>query len=320
MTVLLMLLVASVQGAIVDTYEETFDDEADEATIDGVDNWSVDQGAATDAITQNDATYTGSGKSLQLTGAETAANVSRTATYGEASPCWVEFKIRPALGGQTQTIPSGKIAAVTFDHKGKIYASDGSSWTDTGATFSADEWYTVVMKLDFGSHLYDIYIEPTASPEAEFIPDKENLNFIDSSISYINKLGFDGVYSATQSSDETYIDDLIVHFIDRIEIISAQQTLAVDQPSSPITAQLQNSYSEPQTAWEDIQLELRSTSDGGEFSLDRDNWSAVSVVTLPENAWQIIFYYKDTKRGKPIITVNEYPDSGWEEASQQSEI
>ena len=118
MTVLLMLLVASVQGAIVDTYEETFDDEADEATIDGVDNWSVDQGAATDAITQNDATYTGSGKSLQLTGAETAANVSRTATYGEASPCWVEFKIRPALGGQTQTIPSGKIAAVTFDHKG----------------------------------------------------------------------------------------------------------------------------------------------------------------------------------------------------------
>ena len=93
-----------------------------------------------------------------------------------------------------------------------------------------------------------------------------------------------------------------------------------DQASSPITVQIQNSYSEPQTAWTDITLELKSTSNKGEFSLDRENWKEISTVIIPEDAQQVTFYYKDIKDGKPIITAKEYPDRGWEEASQQQKI
>ncbi len=306
-------------AAIIDTYIEDFDGRQDDATIDSVDSWSVDQGETTDAITQDGTTYAGGGKALALLGAETPTNVSRTASYGDISPCWVEFLVNPGMGAQTKSIPTGKIAAVSFDFSGKIYTSDGSSWEDTGATFTAGTWYRVILKLNFTTHLYDIYIEPAANPEMEFVADKENLDFIDSSIDSLNEIGFEGVYNAIRT-DETYIDSLIVYFIDRLEIITAPQTLVEEQPSSPITVQLQNSHSEPQTAWQDITLELRSSSDKGEFSLDRDEWKSISQVLISESAQQVTFYYKDTKDGKPIISAKEYPDRGWEEATQQVKV
>jgi len=308
-----------VQAAIIDTYVEDFDARQDNATIDGVDSWSVDQGATTSAITQDATTYTGSGKALELVGAETSADVSRSAAYGDISPCWLEFIVNPGTGAQARNVPSGKIAALSFDYTGKIYASDGSSWEDTGETFTTGEWCRVLLKLDFSTHLYNIYIESVAVPELEFIPDKQNLGFIDDTIDSLSQIGFEGVYN-TSRTDDTYIDDLIVYFIDRLEIITASQALVEDQASSPITVQLQNSQSEPQTAWRDITLELRSSSDEGEFSLQSEEWESISQVIIPENAQQATFYYKDGKSGKPIISAKEYPDRGWEEASQEVKI
>ena len=58
-------------------------------------------------------------------------------------------------------------AAVSFDYTGKIYAADGTSWKDTGQSFTAGEWYRVILKLNFDAHLYDIYIEPAAVPEVD---------------------------------------------------------------------------------------------------------------------------------------------------------
>jgi len=316
---LLFIVISPTAYAVTDTYVEDFDTRQDDATIDEVDSWNVDQGETTDAVTQDSTTYSGGGKALELIGAETTVNVSRTATYGDISPCWVEYIVKPAVGAQARTVPSGKVAAVCFDYTGKIYASDGSAWEDTGQTFTAGTWYRVILKLDFDDHEYDIYLESVANPEIEFVADKENLDFIDSSISSLSQIGFEGVYSSTRA-DDTYVDDLIVHFIDRLEIITASQTLMEDQASSPITVQIQNANSEPQTAWKDITLELKSSSDKGEFSLDRDTWKAISTVIIPEDAQQVTFYYKDIKDGKPILTAKEYPDRGWEEASQQQKI
>ena len=43
---------------------------------------------------------------------------------------------------------------------------------------------------------------------------KENLNFIDSSIRSLSQIGFEGVYNVSRA-DDTRIDNLIIHFIDR---------------------------------------------------------------------------------------------------------
>ncbi|MFC1632244.1 hypothetical protein ACFL2I_06795 [Candidatus Omnitrophota bacterium] len=315
----MLFLCLSAQAAAIDTYIEDFDGRQDDATIDEVDSWSVDQGETSSAVTQASTTYSGSGKALELTGAETAINVSRSATYGDLSPSWIEFIAKPGIGAQRRDVPTGKIAAVSFDYTGKVYAADGSSWQDTGVTFTEDEWYRVILKLDFETHEYDIYIEPVASPESEFVADKTDLNFIDSTISSLSQLGFEGVYSISRT-DDSFVDDLIVHFVDRLEIITAPQTLTKEEPSNLITVQLQNANAAPQTAWRDITLELKSSSAQGEFSLDKGSWLSVSQVTIPEDAQEISFYYKDKTAGKPIISVQEYPDRGWQDALQQQKV
>ncbi|UCD54730.1 MAG: hypothetical protein JSV93_04190 [Candidatus Omnitrophota bacterium] len=309
------------EAAVVDTYYDDFDDRQADATIDGVDHWSVDKGNTNYAVTQETTTLTGTGNAIELTGDETSVNVSRTKVIGDLSPCWVEYYVRPGVGNQTQDIPAGKAAAVTFDHTGKILAADGSSWMDTEKTFTADSWYRVLLKLDFSKHLYDIYIFPASVPREKFIPAKENLRFIDTSINSLGGLGFEGVYNATQDeSDDSYIDNLLVNFVRRLEIITSVRALTKGEISQPIIVQLQNEVSAPQTAWEDITLELRSESENGEFSLDKDDWQPIEQIIIPEGNFQGEFYYKDTEVGSPIISVKEYPDRGWETGLQKQKI
>ncbi len=305
-----------VQGAVVDSYYDDFDDWQVDTTINGLDSWSVDQGAASCAMTQDGTTCSNDGNALELTGDETTVRVSRSATYGSVSPCWIEFIVNAGVGNEARSVPTGKIAAVAFDYTGKIYASDGSTWQDTTETFTAGEWYRVLLKVDFDDHEYDIYIEPVAEPEAEFIADVANLDFIDTSIDSLSQINLEGVYSTTRD-DDTYFDDLCVYFIDRLEVITALQNIKEDIPSEAITVQLQNAYSEPQTAWTNLVLDLKSTSSTGQFSLDKTNWSAVTQVIIPKDAQQITFYYEDSNEGTPLITVKEYPDRGLTEASQQ---
>ncbi len=308
-----------VQAITADSYFEDFDDRIDESTVDEVDSWSVDQGENNNARTQDRTAYDDVGNSLEIRGAGTPVSVTRSSTYGNITPCWVEFFINPGLGSQERSVPTGKIAALTFDYTGKVYASNGSSWEDTGVTFNTGEWYRVILKVDFDDHLYDVYIEPTAEPEAQFIADKTDLAFIDTSIDSLSQISLDGVYS-TIRDDDTYIDNLCVYFVDRLEVTTALQTLREDTPSEAITVQLQNAYSEPQTAWTDFYVDLKSTSATGQFSLSKTDWSSVSQVIIPDDAQEVTFYYKDSSQGTPVITATEYPDRGWDEASQEIEI
>lgn len=306
-------------SAITDTYIEDFDDREADATIDGIDSWNVDQGGASGAITQGRVTCYGSGNALELTGKNPSVNVSRSKDYNRVSPCWIEFLVKPGVGAQERGVPAGKIAAISFDYTGKIYAADGSSWIDIGKTFSLDTWYRVILKLDFSTRLYDIYIRPVADEPADFTADKKDLNFIDSKISSLTAVGFGGAYNISRI-DDSYVEDVVIHFIDKLEIITAAQILTIDEASLPIIAQLQNSYSSAQTAWRDITLELLSSSDKGRFSLDKNDWQDVSEVTVTEGAQSVTFYYKDSEAGNPIITVREYPERGWTEARQQQKI
>ena len=41
---------------------------------------------------------------------------------------------------------------------------------------------------------------------------------------------------------------------------------------------------------------------------------------LAKNTQAVTFYYKDTAKGKPTITVSEYPEQGLTDGSQQLEL
>lgn len=308
--------------AITDTLYEDFDNYVTNASIDGVDKWTCTQGDPDDAITQAVTTMTGGGNALELFGEETSVNVSRPDSYGSVSPCWVEFYIMPGLGAQRLSVPTGKIAAVSFDFTGKVYASDGEDWLDTGATFETDTWYRILLKIDFPSKSYNLYLSLASATMVEDLTAlKSNLSFIDPSITSLSDIGFEGTYNSTrEDGDNSFIDNFVVYFIERLEIITAAQTLFENNVSGPITVQLQDSYSAPQTAWEDITLEVRTSSGTGEFSMDKDAWIPINQVILSDQSQAVTFYYKDSTVGKPMIDIKEYPARGWDDALQEFNI
>ena len=316
--ILIFLMITSTAEA-VDTFFEDFNSHAENTTINDVNNWSVDAGDTDGAVTQSGKSFEGSGKALKIIGDENAVEVSRSENYGNLSPGWIEFLVNPGVGAESQDVPSGRIAGVTFDMNGKIYASDGSSWVDIGEMFTPDTWYRVILKLDFTTHMYDIYTSPASAPEVGFTPDKTGLHFIDSTINSINQIGFSGAHNESMPED-SYVDDLVIHFIDRVNFLTTSKKFDSGSVTSPITVQIQNSLLEPQTAWRDIYLALRSTSGTGEFSLTEEPWALITQVVIFEGGHSTSFYYKDSTDGKPVITVKEDPDRGWLEAFQEQEV
>ncbi len=304
---------------ILDSYLETFDGRQDGVTIHGVDSWSVSKGDQANAATQSGVTFSGSGKSLKLTGALTTTNVGRPKSYGALSPTWIHFSVKPSSSGQTPTVPGSGVGAVVFSHNGKILAASGSLWVDTGMSYTVGEWYDVAMKIDFKTHRYDLYASLKKTPKVQFVPVKSALKFIDASINSLKQLNFYGAYSTTHSGD-VYIDDLSVTTMDRLEIVSSAQKLMLDQASSPIIIQLQNANSEPQTALSDMAVELKTTSPKGKFSLRREPWKDIAQIIIPKDSQSTSVYYKDTAVGKPLLTASEHPDQGLTDASQQQEI
>ncbi|HEX9779635.1 MAG TPA: DUF6701 domain-containing protein [bacterium] len=315
------LLVAAtppLRAQILDSFVENFESYPPSSSIDGAEFWAVTQGAAASAMVQSAVTPGGTGKALELIGSSNPVAVSRPTAYGNLSPTWIRFLIRPGLGGETQPAPSQGVAAVTFDFGGQVLAADGTAWVDTGSSFTPGSWLEVVYKLNFSSHTYDVFLRPSGATTA-LTPAKSGLRFIDPSKSSMTSLTIGGAYSATQT-DDTYVDDVTVTYIERIEFVTAAQTLVHDQTSEPITIQLQNSLLEPQRAVTDVLLELRTTSQGGEFSLADDPWKAIGSLILPQDASTATFYYRDSQIGRPTISVKEYPDSGWLEGLQQQRI
>lgn len=306
-------------GAAGDMYRETFDSRQDGASINGIDSWSVNAGSSGNAVTKAGTTVSGMGLSLDLRGSPTPVQVTRSASYGNLSPAWVEFVIKPGLGKQSPAAPSTGIAAVCFNNDGQIMASDGSSWVSTGQTFDSSTWYKILLELDFTKHLYSIYISPATMPKLPFVADKEKLHFIDPTINSISALGFNGAYNLNQASD-TLVDEIMVNFIDRLQITTPTQTVLKGSASGPFIVQLQNANSEPQAAWQDTVLELRSTAGTGQFSANKDPWFPITQVIVPQSAQQAVFYYKDTAEGRPVISAKESPNNGWQEATQQVNV
>ncbi len=321
--IFILSLVSSRQSpvafAITDTYDQTFDSMQDGATVNGVDSWNVAAGNPDNAMIESGDTSTGSGKALKLTAALTTVNTGRSASYGNLSPTWIETVVKPGLGAEERDVPTTGIAAVNFSSTGDILVSDGDHWIKTGKDFTPDTWYRITMKLDFSTHLYSVYCSTASTPKVPFVPNKENLHFIDPSISAVSQVGFMGAYNSRSQADSV-VDELLVHTVDKLQFTTAPSTSVRGYASSAITVQLQNSNSESQTAWKDLTLELHSSTQTGEFSIDKDNWAPTSSMILSQGSQQLTFYFKDSEIGKPTISVDEFPDQGWTSATQEEKV
>ena len=316
---LAILCFAAPAQAVLDTYMQDFDGLTADTTVNGQDLFSVTSGSTSNAVVQSSTTLTGTGKSLKVTGASTPVRVGRSTDYGGLTPTWVRFIIRPGVGGERLTAPSTGIAAVSFDFSGKVLAANGKAWVDTGTSFTVGNWYEVTYKLNFTSRTYDLYVKSAGIPQADFTPVKTGLGFIDSSKTSLSTLRLDGAYSTTQP-DDTFFDNLLIHYIERVDFASAAQTMIQDQVSGPIIVQLQSSLRDPQKAPEDVVLELTTSSPGGKFSLQKDPWVDITQLNLNKDATSAIFYYKDSKAGQPILQVREFPDKGWIDGLQQQKV
>ena len=307
-------------GAVVlDSYLEDFSNVADGATINNVDRWQVFHGDPNNAIAQSSVTPYGSGRALKLASVLNTTDIQRPYPYGNYTPTWVSFQVYAAPAAQTPTAPTTGIAAVCFDYTGKLLAANGKQWLDTGQTYALNKWYNVMLKLNFTSHTYDLYFFDTAVPSPLFVPAQRDLKFIDNTINSLSSLKFFGAYSAS-SSGNIYLDNISVLYIDRLWVITPPQKLISGQPSGPITVQLQDCNSAPQTAVYDVTLDLKSTSPRGQFSLQQSPWMPEGQVVMPKNAQQLTFYYKDAQVGRPLLTVEEYPERGWTNASIEFQI
>jgi len=316
---LMLLLSAGSVFAVTDSYKQSFDSLTDGSTVNTQDSFTVSEGDPENAMIESGETSTGGGKALKLTGAVIPVDVSRPAVYGNTSPTWVEYVVKASMGADRRDVPADGIGAVTFSPTGKIMVSDRTTWVDTGKTFTPNTWYRVLMKLDFSTHMYDVYCENVSSPLSPFIPQKQNLHFIDPAISTLGQVGFKGTYNISAQSD-SMVDEFVVHHIDRLQFTTSPQTIVKGHPSSLITVQLQSANSESQTAWRDIEIELRSSVQNGEFSADKDTWVPISTLIIPEGSQQVSFYYTDYTEGRPTLTVNEFPDRGWTDATQEQKV
>jgi len=313
-----------------DSFLEDFSEFAQGATIDGTDYWKVFQGATSNVFVQNSITFQGRSQALEISGTRPIPEAGRSTIYyqnlsplpvlyGNVSPTWVRLRLRPGYSMQTPAAPTSGIAAVTLDYTGKLLATNNGVWSDTGATYTTDRWYDVLLKLDFTTHTYEVYFFDSTVPSPEFVPVKANLKFTDSTKNSLTNVVFSGAYSASQNAD-VYVDSLAVTYIYRLQIISLPQKIFLGRPSNMITVQLQDYNADPQTAITNIMLDLKSTSSSGRFSLTREPWVDVTQIVLSKFSQMMTFYYKDTAKGKPIISVSEYPEQGFLDALQEEEI
>ncbi len=315
---MILLFTATSAWAVYDTYYEDFTDR-NPGTINGQDNWAITQGGTTSAVVDNTVSPNGSGSSLRITDVSPTVVTGRTFAYGGLSPTWVSYTVKAATGNRQRAVPTGGLAAVTFDYTGKILASNGQAWVDTGMTYDASQWYTVTLKLNYTAHTYDLYISPFSNPSTQFVPVKSGLGFIDPAASSFSYFGFSGAYYSGGQAD-SFVSNISVSYIYRLEFINTPQVLVQNEVSGPITVQLQNANSEPQTALSDYTLDLKSSSGGGKFSLLKDPWAPVGQVTLSKNSQNITFYYKDSAVGAPMLTVAPFPENGWLDALQQEKV
>jgi len=136
-------------------YSEGFENLTNGTSIDGYqDIWSVTDGTAVADTTQ----YQLGLQSLKIDGAASAD--LRGVGLGEA---WVDLRVRPDGAASAPSLDTVTIAGLYFDDTGKVWAADGTAWTDTGVTVTLSNWQRVTARVDYSTQTWDLYINSNAA-------------------------------------------------------------------------------------------------------------------------------------------------------------
>jgi hypothetical protein len=104
--------------------------------------------------------------------------------------------------------------------------------------------------------------------------------------------------------------------------VSGPQRLAVNAVSGPVTIEIRDRKSRPWNVRGKVDVQLRSNSRGGRFDLTPAGSfdGSVSRVTVPRASTTVTFYYKDSRTGVAVITVQKALGIGWGRNSQSFTI
>lgn len=108
--------------------------------------------------------------------------------------------------------------------------------------------------------------------------------------------------------------------ISKIVFTTPPRSTPADSPSEVMTIQTQDSIGSPIAVPSDTTINLISTSGTGKFSLSASPWSDITSLAINKGKKSSSFYYKDSTVGTPTITVNESPDVGWSDATQEVNV
>jgi len=107
----------------------------------------------------------------------------------------------------------------------------------------------------------------------------------------------------------------------RLVFTSLPQNVEVNAPSGFIQVQTQDVYGHPVAVTQNTDIWLSSTSNiSGEFYIRDATWywnPGDAIVTLAAGSDTLLFKYKDSLKGTHSITVSEFPDQSWWDASQE---
>jgi hypothetical protein len=105
-----------------------------------------------------------------------------------------------------------------------------------------------------------------------------------------------GISTATLSNALTYVP--------RLAFQSAALNVAQTQPGQ-VTVALRDGPGNSTTSTNDLTVNLTSTSGGGSFSVNASPWSAVTSIVIPAGQPMGSFYYRDSTKGTPTITITQ---------------
>ncbi|MCD4781773.1 MAG: DUF2341 domain-containing protein [Candidatus Omnitrophica bacterium] len=128
-------------------------------------------------------------------------------------------------------------------------------------------------------------------------------------------------YVSTEPGTSLLLEDTV---ISQLTFTTLSQTLIQNQTSVLMTIETQDTGGNAKVVSVDTDIELDTTSMGGQFAPEGNpsNWSSNNLLTITISAGKssASFYYKDSIVGTPTITASEYPSQGWTNTSQQQTI
>jgi len=183
--------------------------------------WSVKEGNAS-IVQSPDPVYAGS-QALEVESQGSAEARGPGATY---STVWLQGAYRTTPGSTLPDVSSlASSSALMFYHDDgmRVYNGLTSTWELVpGVTLDAGEWYLITIKLDFGTHTWDIYVG------TDTVPKKSGIGFMDDTLDTYN--GFR--CSSNQSS--AYLDDFYVGTLPPPNLRTPTPTSTPTESDTPI--------------------------------------------------------------------------------------